>query len=89
MLFWFKFNREQFNFDSYWRTLIKKKQLKERAANACKDNTDYQLRLKHIMINNRNNLQLLTRIAGHMDYLKSHDVSLQLAAKETIELFYN
>lgn len=65
---------------------IKKYGLKNRAMNACCDNTDYQLRLKNLMSNNKNNLRLLTKITGYMEYLKRQGMGIQQASKETLEL---
>lgn len=81
---WFK---STFNIDDLFLIKTKKQNLKARAAKACGDHTDYQLRLKKVLIDNRHNINMMTKIAGHMSYLKSMQVDIQLAAKETLELF--
>lgn len=85
---WFKKSQPNHTLNDFIRSHFKNQTLKDRTAKACKDNTNYVLRLKNIMVNNRNNLRLLTQIAGHMQYLKSQGVDLQEAAKETIETIY-
>ena len=86
-MLWFKFKQKTFSLDEHILARIKKHRLKARAINACKDTINYEVRLKNVMVNNKNNLRLLTQIAGHMHYLQHRGVTIQQAAKETLELY--
>ena len=85
-MLWFK-SRSTVTLDQLILKEIKKQRLRIRVYYACRDTVDYQLRLKNAMIKHQDNVNLLTKIAGHMAYLQSQKVGIQEAAKETIELF--
>lgn len=81
--------KNPFSLDDLIRGDIKKYKLKGRAINACNDQTNYDIRLRNFMTNNNDNIVLLTKIAGHMEYLKKQGLSHQQASKETLELIVN
>lgn len=80
----FKFNLFS-QTDDILNLKIKKFQLKNRAARAVEDTTDYELKLRDFCTRNRNNLALLTSIQGLRLYLIKTGSTPQQAAKETLE----
>jgi hypothetical protein len=64
---------------------IKRKQLKERVAQACQDTTDYELMLRNFCDRNKNNMLLLVKVRGYRGYLIECGCTPQQAAKETLE----
>ena len=88
-MLWFKPKQKRVSLDEYILSQIKKHRLKTRAINACRDTINYEVRLKNVMVNNKNNLRVLTQIAGHMQFLRHQGVTIQQAAKETLELYHS
>jgi hypothetical protein len=64
-MFWRKPKPASLSIDEIFHRKIKSYQLKQRVANACKDNTDYELWLKNFLNNNRNNARLISECANY------------------------
>lgn len=85
-MFWKK-KSAPIDLDVYFTRKINKFQLFNRTRLACTDTTDYELRLKHFLENNQNNILLITRVVGYRQYLiKTGSTNLQ-AAKETLDYY--
>lgn len=65
----------------------KRFQLKNRAMNAIKYETNWELRLMNFMEKNENNQNLLIKIVGYRSYLLRNGADEEEAAKECLEMY--
>lgn len=88
-MFWRKQTEPRsLSIDEIFYHKIKSYQLKQRVANACKDNTNHELWLKNFLNNNRNNSRLISECASYRRQLIERDgCDSQQAAKQTLERF--
>ena len=90
MLNFFKKQPKRISIEDYFASCQISSQkfiLKNRAKNAIKNTTNWELRLRNFLENNKNNQKLIINIAGYHHYLTNLGLKPDIAAKECLEQY--